>query len=44
MVWNKYWNEKDKENLLETITYSVDGTRQRNIGKVVSKRIYEYIN
>jgi len=36
-------NEKDKENLLETILYSVDGTRQRKIGKVVSKRIYEYI-
>ena len=44
IAYSNFDNEKDKENLLETITYSVDGTRQRNIGKVVSKRIYEYIN
>jgi len=44
MAYSNFENEEQKENFLETITYSVPGGKSRKIGKVVSKRIYEYLH
>lgn len=44
MAYSNFENEEQKEKFLETITYSVPGGKSRKVGKVVSKRIYEYLN
>ena len=43
-AYSNFEEEKEKEKLLETITYSVHGGKSRKIGKVISKRIYEYLS
>jgi hypothetical protein len=44
MAYSNFENEEEKEKFLETITYSVPGGKLRKVGKVVSKRVYEYLN
>ena len=43
-AYSNFEDEKEKEKFLETITYSVKGGKSRKIGKVISKRIYEYLS
>lgn len=43
-AYSNFEDEKEKERFLETITYSVNGGKPRKIGKVISKRIYEYLS
>ena len=43
-AYSNFEDEKEKERFLETITYSVNGGKSRKIGKVISKRIYEYLS
>ena len=43
-AYSNFEEEVEKEKLLETITYTINDGKPRKIGKVISKRIYEYLN
>ena len=37
-------SEQDKLNLLESLKYDIVNNKQRKVGKVISNRIYNYLN